>query len=344
MIYIDLTGLCDRKWTGVENYADLLFKLLISKYNNVVGLTLGKDKQSKNLLTLGENKGRFTTEYIYIPKFIKTHKNDIFIFPVFPPSKICWKYSENIIPVIHDIVPWKFKKTMSIAARIILVPRYHKAIKAKKIITVSETSKKELEKYNNKAEFFVIYNCIEINTKKTFNTDIIKKLGLEEKKYLITVSTLEPRKNLTYMLKTIERVFKEITDIKFVVIGRIGWGNLNIDFKDKEKVIFTGYLENDELNYLYKESLAFISLPIDEGFGRTPVEASSFGIPLFVSDIPVFHEILHNSATYVTLENYDKAGQEIAQTIKSKSFIKYDNNIAEQYSLNTLKKNIPDII
>ena len=147
------------------------------------------------------------------------------------------------------------------------------------------------------------------------NLDISKshlsKMGLEENSYYISVSTIEPRKNLKYLLKSIRKEL-ELSNKKLILVGRRGWGKdnelNNLLEEMSEKVIFTGYIPLNIMQSLYHYAYAFVLLSVEEGFGRTPLEAIACGCKrIIVSDIPVFHEILHNSANYIELNNEVKA-------------------------------------
>ncbi len=340
MIYVDLTGLCDRKWTGVEKYADTLFSMLIRRFGvqNVVGLKVGL-KSEEGSLFLGKNRGRIVTEYFYLPRFIKQHPQDTVIFPVFPPSERCWRYSKKLIPVIHDAVPWKFQHTLSLKARLVIVPRMKKALKsAKKIITVSETAKKELTALNPTADVVVIYNAFGLVQKK----DIFDRLKIEKKQYLLSVSTLEPRKNFPYLLKVADILFDFFPDVKLVIVGRIGWGKISYVPRHKDNFVFTGYISDEDLQRLYREAKLFVTLPIDEGFGRTPVEAALHKIPVAVSDIPIFHEVLGVECFYLPLGDERKCAFLLEKYLRCKSLKTPKLSFFDRFSVDVVSEQIPD--
>ena len=104
----------------------------------------------------------------------------------------------------------------------------------------------------------------------------------------------------------------ELSNKKLILVGRRGWGKdnelNNLLEEMSEKVIFTGYIPLNIMQSLYHYAYAFVLLSVEEGFGRTPLEAIACGCKrIIVSDIPVFHEILHNSANYIELNNEVKA-------------------------------------
>lgn len=319
MIYIDLTGLCDRKWTGIENYAFSLYEMLKKSMGSdqIKALKVGNNVEQGEI-SLGLNKGRIITEYFYLPRFLKKHKNDIFIYPIFPPSIFSWRYNKNIIPVIYDSVPWNYKHTMSFKAKLLIVPRMKVALKkAKKIITESITVKNQLLKINSKAQYHIIYNYI-TKTQNASDTPILSKLGITKGNYILSVSTLEPRKNFNYLLNIISKSNLKQKNLKFVLVGRKGWGK-NLDYEiNKSEAILTGYLSNEDLETIYKNAFCFIMLPVDEGFGRTPIEAAIVKTPVIVSDIPIFHETLGEQCLYLPLNDEETAVNELNNIIDNK--------------------------
>lgn len=334
MIYVDLTGLCDRKMTGIENYAFSFFQMLLKAFGkeNVVGLRLGDVTNHENCISLGKNKGRFVTEYFYLPSFLLKHKNDIFIYPIFPPAIVSWKLSSNIVPIIYDSVPWNYKNTMSFFAKLIIVPRMRKALKmSKKVITESETVVSELKEFNKECLYHIVYNCLE-DKGEYKKTDILEKLDLKEKEYILSVSTLEPRKNFKYLLEIIKELKKINSALDFVLVGRKGWDKNLEELIKSTNTKLTGYISDDELNDIYRYAKCFIMLPINEGFGRTPVEAALKGTPVIVSDIPIFHETMGNQCYYLPLDNISEATKELSKILNNNKFIEPDKKYFEKFS------------
>lgn len=173
------------------------------------------------------------------------------------------------------------------------------------IITISETVKKELFEVTT----LPVFNCGE-NISSEFaeclnnvSVEYLKKFDLERSKYIISVSTLEPRKNFKYLLKVIKPILRE-KNMKLVLVGRKGWG------KDKELlclindmsdiIVFTEYVTHECLVSLYHYAHAFALLSIYEGFGRTPFEAVACGCQrIILSDIPIFRETFNNHALFL---------------------------------------------
>jgi glycosyltransferase involved in cell wall biosynthesis len=317
-IYIDLTSLYNRKITGLEIYGIDLYKALLKKNNlKVIPIFRKKNTIDDNIDSIiipFEN--RILVEQFYLPKIVGKFNKAIVLYPVFPPGYLTYYFkSENvkIIPTIHDTVIWNYSETLSLKAKLYLKPMYNLALKkADKIITISETVKKELLNLTN-IEIVNFYNCISNVYDDVFsiNTKILKQLSLTPNSYLISVATIEPRKNLIYLLKVYKELLKRGLNKKLVLVGRKGWEN-NKELKSllnelNNMIVYTDFISNEDLITLYKNSCAFLLFSKYEGFGRPPLEALACGTQIFVSNIPIFKEILRDNAIYLPLNNVEKA-------------------------------------
>ena len=138
------------------------------------------------------------------------------------------------------------------------------------IIAVSEFSKKEILHYfpNCEDKIKVIYNGVDLNR---FNTNIDKNSQILvqnkykiEGNYLLYLGTIEPRKNIERLIESYYLVNKESSDTpKLVLAGGKGWMYDNIfkkvdDLKLKDKVIFIGYIEAEDVPALIKGAMIFL--------------------------------------------------------------------------------------
>jgi glycosyltransferase involved in cell wall biosynthesis len=111
-----------------------------------------------------------------------------------------------------------------------------------------------------------------------------------ERPYVLTVGTVEPRKNLARLLDGY-RVSGLSSDFDLLAVGRFGWGRNVPGLK-----VLSG-LSDSELAAVYEGAAAFVSASLYEGFGFPVLEAAAKGIPIACSDIPVYREVLAASAT-----------------------------------------------
>lgn len=177
---------------------------------------------------------------------------------------------------------------MAKAARMIVTPTEsvrrevckHLGVNAEKVVAVAEAPRKVFQP---------------MAAEKTLETR--KRLGVEDE-FLLFVGTIEPRKNLGTLLSAFIRVLAR-TSLRpqLVIAGQKGWLSDELmgvtdSLISRERMLFTGYLTDEELRDLYSSCRAFIYPSIYEGFGLPPLEAMACGAPVIASRIPNHEEIL----------------------------------------------------
>ena len=219
--------------------------------------------------------------------------------------------TKKYYPVVHDLWAVKFPETMSKTKRDyqtwilkVIKNNYYK------IITVSNTVKQEIIDYFgcNPDDINVIYNYFSFGENPKINlTDeeqmkILENLGIKSKEYILSVGSLNKRKNIQMLIDAYSSID---TDKKLVIVGKKENANL---LSENKNIIFTGYVEDEELKVLYKNAMLFVFPSIYEGFGIPLIDAQNFGIPVLCSDIPVFREIGDNSVEFssVNTECFEK--------------------------------------
>jgi alpha-1,3-rhamnosyl/mannosyltransferase len=112
-----------------------------------------------------------------------------------------------------------------------------------------------------------------------------------DRPYVLTVATLEPRKNLETLLAAHELLGE---DVALAVVGAAGWGRQ--PELDRPGVVRLGYVAEDELARLYRGAAAFAYPSRFEGFGIPIVEAMASGTPCVVSSHPSLDEACGDAA------------------------------------------------
>jgi glycosyltransferase involved in cell wall biosynthesis len=206
------------------------------------------------------------------------------------------------VTIIHDLTPIIFPhfhiKHSTIVHRLAL-PSILKS--ADLIIVPSQNTKNDiLRLYKTKNNIAIIPEGI---TPPTFTAPLPAEAGLSSKitkPYILFLGTIEPRKNLEILIETYLDLKKNHhIPHKLVLAGGLGWKNAKILEKaseDKENIIFTDYLSEDQKASLYKHADIFVYPSIYEGFGLPPLEAMSYGIPVVCSTGGSLKEIFSKHA------------------------------------------------
>jgi glycosyltransferase involved in cell wall biosynthesis len=122
--------------------------------------------------------------------------------------------------------------------------------------------------------------------------EVLRNLGVKGE-FLLTVGTLEPRKNVQRLLAAYDQVRPTLPEPwPLVVVGPEGWGPTLSRIVDQSGVKFTGAVANGVLAGLYQRARAFAYVPLSEGYGLPPLEAMRHGTPSMVArDVPSVHDL-----------------------------------------------------
>jgi glycosyltransferase involved in cell wall biosynthesis len=121
---------------------------------------------------------------------------------------------------------------------------------------------------------------------------LLDRLGVRGP-FVLTVGTLEPRKNLARLTEAYARVRPSLPGPwPLVLVGPAGWGTTPVTGGPREGVVFAGAVAPSVLAGLYGRARAFAYVPLTEGYGMPPLEAMVAGTPTVVSDrVPSVHDL-----------------------------------------------------
>lgn len=143
-------------------------------------------------------------------------------------------------------------------------------------------------------------------TKKTFDI---------KHPFILNVGIHAPHKNIKRLISAFEILKENHHHLKLIIVGRIGIHAEKIieSIKNKdiyEHIIFTGYIEDEKLKWLYKNAKAYVFTSLTEGFGLTTLEAMTLGCPVLSSDAACLPEVNGDGALYFNaLDIYDIANK-----------------------------------
>ncbi|WP_417592614.1 glycosyltransferase [Owenweeksia hongkongensis] len=200
-------------------------------------------------------------------------------------------------------------------------------------LCISETTKKDLLSQENIEEnrTHIVYEAAD-NQKFRPNLNSNKGLfvrtvyGIPQSPFLFTLSTLEPRKNLMNTIRAFDELLDEYPemDVNLVIGGKNGWKSKDVlQLKHKKRIIFTGFIDENDLPILYNEAMALCYVSHYEGFGLPPLEAMSCKTPVIFGD---------NSSMKEIFEGYGLAAKsdEVASIKEQMKKILLDKNLREE--------------
>ncbi|MCB0693005.1 MAG: glycosyltransferase [Saprospiraceae bacterium] len=176
--------------------------------------------------------------------------------------------------------------------------------KARAIIAVSAATRNDLiaEYPVEEERVFVIHEAangdqFEHRADERDWKEVRERYGIPDQPYFVTLSTLEPRKNLQGVIGAFLHLKKnpEYHDLRLVICGRKGWKLEELFPADQvgfDDVIFTGHVLDDDLSVLYSRALALCYVAHYEGFGLPPLEAMRCGTPVIYGDKSAMPEVV----------------------------------------------------
>lgn len=349
-ILIDLTALADN-FSGIERYAACLsremimsstdtFILLFKNEIHEMFQVFAHNANVKMVVLPGCNKLIFNQ--IKLPLEMRKYRADRYLFMAFPVPILFFR--KNIVSTIHDICCWDCPETMNGMSKWYFRISHRFAVKkCKKIITISHFSQKRIEEklHVPKDRICLIYCGVDNDFENYVRDDNEQKLVQEKYKlpeeYLLSLSTLEPRKNLELLVNAYRKlILDETYDIPLVLAGRRGWKMdqffEKIEPRVKEKIIFTGFIEEKDLPAVYAGAKLFVFPSKYEGFGMPPLEALACGTNVLSSNSTSLIEVLGDAAKYFENNNEKDLIDKLKETVNSEQDVNAMKNQVKKFS------------
>jgi glycosyltransferase involved in cell wall biosynthesis len=193
------------------------------------------------------------------------------------------------------------------------------------VITISEFSKSRLINYFPNIENKITVTKLGVSQTFIAVCDeqlsfVRNKLRIPSSRYILSLSSIEPRKNLSTLLLVWEKFQKKIPDdVWLVIAGGIGkksvFGESSIK-KIPPRVFFTGRIDDNDLPAIYSGALFFVYIPFYEGFGLPPLEAMSCGTPVMAANNSALPEVLGSSGILVDCLDIEEIGTNMLNLIE----------------------------
>jgi glycosyltransferase involved in cell wall biosynthesis len=132
--------------------------------------------------------------------------------------------------------------------------------------------------------------------------------------YVLTVSTLEPRKNFDRLVEGFHR--SGLDGLELRVVGGEGWGDVKVD---GDRVQRLENVDDEELARLYRGAVAVVYVSLYEGFGLPVLEAMACGTPVVAPAGPPFDEFAEGIAFQVDPRDADSIAHGLQQAVASGS-------------------------
>jgi glycosyltransferase involved in cell wall biosynthesis len=251
---------------------------------------------------------RFVLEQFYIPRLTRKHKVDVlhslhYSFPLL-------RTRARKIVTVHDMTSF-------------IMPEVHTRIKvyyfrfflsagsslADALIFVSNSTSEDWKHYFPKFSkpTFVIPHGKASIFRPDLPTEKIRSVQQKynlTKPYLLYVGTIEPRKNLTRLVEAFAQLAQSFPQYCLVLAGMKGWKYTDLfaairSLNLQSRVIFTGFIAEEDKPYLISGSELFVYPSLYEGFGMPVLEAMACGTPTLTSNTSSLSEVAGEGALLV---------------------------------------------
>lgn len=217
-----------------------------------------------------------------------------------------------VVSTIWDAVRFIHPEWMRSGLRRILVPKLFKesAKYVDYVVCASEHAAKDIAKYYMVPDhkISIIPCCISEHWKTPIATDnvfaTLKKFKLETE-YILSVGTLQPRKNIERLIDAFLEIKKnkKTNSVKLVIVGKTSWNCkdlLNKISAHQDRIVYLKKIDSDEdLRAIYQGAKAVAFPSLYEGFGMPVLEAFASDVPLVTSNVTSIPEVAGDAAILV---------------------------------------------
>ena len=183
------------------------------------------------------------------------------------------------------------------------------------LIAISKYTKKELIEFAHVDDdaVTVIYESTDIAQGAS------KHYKLPYKSYLLYVGQQSDYKNIRRLGDAHQKLLKTYPDLGLVLVGKKNASALTneayFDKKEYKNILFTDYVPDNQLNWLYSHATAYVFASLMEGFGLPALEAMGHGTPVISSNATCLPEIYGKAAHYFDPTNTDDMTRAITEVL-----------------------------
>ncbi|CAK0769444.1 alpha-1, 2-mannosyltransferase/rhamnosyltransferase [Gammaproteobacteria bacterium] len=308
----------DRARTGIYRVVDNILKELIERTDIQLNL-VAQDDYFYHSIQFVRSCQNLSHRYDVLD-YLSIPANHLFHLP-FDPLPASSRSGPRVLTV-YDLIPIKFPHFFESGVGASIRYRLASLGTDDFITVISEATKADLcELFShidpNKivvtplaADSKLFYPCLDPEEKHR----VTEKYQLGTAcSYLLSVATLEPRKNTPHLIRAFVRLLREdgITDLKLVLVGTKGWKfdeifhELSLTSEISNRIVLTGFVPDTDMAALYSNAMAFAYLSLYEGFGLPPLEAMQCGTPVITSDNSSLPEVVGDAGILLPAQDED---------------------------------------
>jgi glycosyltransferase involved in cell wall biosynthesis len=267
----------------------------------------------------------WTTFWLGTHFLLRGHAPQVMLYPA---HALPWYSPSKNVVVIHDLAFELFPDHFTPSDLKRLRRLTHRAVrKADHLIAVSKSAKDDLVRLYGVSpdKITVVYHGCDHELFKIQPdiTPVLKKYALN-RPYLVSVGTLQKRKNHLGLLRAWETARHNGLDVDLVLVGGKGWLSDELfkaiaDSPYNKDIHQVGYVDREELPALYQGAVAFVLPSLYEGFGMPVLEAMACGTPAITSNTSSLGELYQDVAITVDPTDKEALVKSMREMVENKS-------------------------
>ncbi len=253
---------------------------------------------------------------------------------------------------VHDLIPLQFPKLHVKLFFIFWVQLFLVSKKASTVIAGSECARLDWVNWGSrrfKGRSRLVHDGIDVPEELHYEEE---KLKVPETPFIMYVGDTRAYKRVDVLIQALAKT-NQLINLK--VVGKVNeTQKKNLEAIASscgvlERVIFCGFVDDNELHSLYRSAAAVGLATEAEGFGLVPLEGMVWGAPAVVSDIPVLREVLDSYAHFVPVNDIAAWGSAFDRAVEEQKKESYEDrveriNFAASYSWEKTAGNIESIL
>ena len=312
--------------TGIKTYSILLFEALEkdkSLDNEYIIYPDWRKASSSKFLKgklglfkkLIHHAGFLLYKQLVLPIYALTRSADAIVSLDFVLPKA--KMGKKSFVVIHDVFFWELRENYPESWRRYFTTMVQQGIsKDTVLLSTSDYTSAKIRKFiTNRQPIEVVYQSPKLLDSEGGDLSALKELEVTPGQYFFHVGLLDKRKNLLVLVEAFAQYIDHQPDssMKLVLAGERGIGKAQDVYEEIKKllretklegrVLMPGFVSNELLGALYRNTYAYVFPSLDEGFGIPVLEAFHAEVPVIISDRGALKEIAGDAALMFESDN-----------------------------------------
>ncbi|MCM8800411.1 MAG: glycosyltransferase family 4 protein [Candidatus Omnitrophica bacterium] len=295
-------------------------------------------------------------DQVQLPAYLKKHNVDIFLTPYYKAPLLC---KARLVLIINDLIPFRFKGYQNLKNFLYFKGLLKIAIKkADVIVTISEYSKNDIVKVFKISPDKIRVIMLGVDERRFYKMDnldkkVLSKYGIDES-FILYTGNFRPHKNVKTLIEAYYRLPGNLKDkFKLVLVGRKDRDQQNLirlvgNLGLKDKVIFTGYVNDEELGFIYNSASIFVFPSLYEGFGLPVLEAMACGLPVIAFNVSALSEVVGDSGILLNSYSSEALRRAMEEVLSDeelrKDLIQRALNRARQFSTEKMSQDLLAIL